>query len=104
QAEMDYAKALESQTMVAISLMDGFLACWDEKFRSNRIRPVTVIHKYIDPNWGPLRQTPPVPEDMSRHSTSSSAAAVVSSYSLLDDLAYTDAAQASFGQAASPFD
>ncbi len=26
-------------TIVAMGLMDSFMACWDEKFRSNRIRP-----------------------------------------------------------------
>src|SRR5690606_33491179 len=45
QAGLDFQKSLEIQTMVAIGLMDGFLACWDEKFRSNRVRPETVIRK-----------------------------------------------------------
>src|SRR5690606_41845891 len=104
QAEMDYAKALESQTMVAISLMDGFLACWDEKFRSNRIRPVTVIRKYIDPNWVLLLQTPPFPEDLSGHSTISTAAAVVLTYYFGDNFVYTDMVEERFGLAARSFD
>ncbi|HLT08253.1 MAG TPA: vanadium-dependent haloperoxidase [Cyclobacteriaceae bacterium] len=104
QAEMDFAKSLEIQTMVAISLMDGFLACWDEKFRSNRIRPETVIRKYIDPNWVPLLQTPPFPEYLSGHSTISTAAAVVLTYYFGDNFAYTDTVEERFGLAARSFD
>jgi hypothetical protein len=57
--------------------MDGFIGCWDEKFRSNRIRSETAIRKYIDASWKPLLQTPPFPEYLSGYSTISSASAVI---------------------------
>ncbi|HCD52603.1 MAG TPA: phosphatidic acid phosphatase, partial [Balneolaceae bacterium] len=53
------------------------ISSWDEKFRSNLIRPETVINKYIDADWAPLLQTPPFPEYTSGHSTISRAAAEV---------------------------
>lgn len=44
--------------MVAIGLADAFISCWDEKYRSNAVRPETVINEFIDPDWLPLLQTP----------------------------------------------
>ena len=38
---------------------DGFISCWDEKYRSNLIRPETIINQHIDENWKPILQTPP---------------------------------------------
>jgi hypothetical protein len=35
----------------------SFISCWDEKYRSNVIRPETVINQYIDENWKPALQT-----------------------------------------------
>lgn len=77
--------------MVSITLADAFIACWDEKYSSNRVRPETVINRLIDPNWRPLLQTPPFPEYVSGHSVASNAAAVVlesifgKDFSFLDD-------------------
>jgi hypothetical protein len=104
QAGLDFQKSLEVQTMVAISLMDGFLACWDEKFRSNRVRPETVIRKYIDPNWVPLLQTPPFPEYLSGHSTISTAAAVILTHYFGDSFSYSDTVEERFGLAARDYD
>jgi hypothetical protein len=61
QADVSFAGAMKVNTAVALALTDGFISCWDEKFRSNRIRPETAIRKYIDPTWKPLLQTPPFP-------------------------------------------
>jgi hypothetical protein len=63
--------------MVSLALADGFISCWDEKYRSLMVRPETVINEYIDPDWVPALQTPPFPEYTSGHSVISSAAAVV---------------------------
>jgi len=70
--------------------MDAFISCWDEKYRSNRIRPETYINKYIDINWLPILQTPPFPEYTSGHSVISTASAEVLSYMLGDKFSYTD--------------
>ena len=97
QAAVDFSRAMQIHTMVSVSLMDGFIACWDEKFRSNRMRPETAIRKYIDPDWQPLLQTPPFPEYLSGHSTISSAAAVVLTHYFGDDFGYTDTVEVRFG-------
>jgi hypothetical protein len=97
QAKVSFAKAMQINTIVSVSLMDGFISCWDEKFRSNRIRPETAIRKYLDPRWKPLLQTPPFPEYLSGHSTISSAAAVVLTHYLGDNFKYTDTVEVRFG-------
>ncbi|WP_224995602.1 vanadium-dependent haloperoxidase [Cesiribacter sp. SM1] len=97
KAGVDFSKAMKINTVVSVSLMDGFVACWDEKFRSHRIRPETAIRKHIDPNWQPLLQTPPFPEYLSGHSTISSAAAVVLTHYLGDNFEYVDTVEVRFG-------
>ena len=73
------------------------MACWDEKYRSNRIRPETVIRKYIDPHWKPFLQTPPFPEYLSGHSVVSAAAAVILTHYFGENFAYTDTVEERFG-------
>jgi hypothetical protein len=97
QAKTDFSKTLLITTSVAIGLMDGFMACWDEKYRSNRIRPETVIRKYLDPKWKPFLQTPPFPEYLSGHSVVSSASAVILTHYFGEDFAYTDTVEERFG-------
>jgi hypothetical protein len=72
----DLMKSAATYALTAIALADGFISCWDEKYRSNLIRPETVINKYIDQDWLPLLQTPPFPEYTSGHSVISGAAGV----------------------------
>jgi hypothetical protein len=103
QAKTDFARAMKIHTVVSIGLMDGFLACWDEKFRSNRIRPETAIRKYIDPSFQPLLQTPPFPEYLSGHSVISSAAAVILSFYFGENFSYTDTVELRFGLPARRF-
>lgn len=95
-ANTDFPKAMKIHTTVSVALMDGFLACWDEKFRSNRIRPETAIRRYIDPDWKPLLQTPPFPEYLSGHSTISGAAATVLTHYFGDNFAFTDTVEERF--------
>ncbi len=83
--------------LVAITLADAFIACWDEKYRSNRIRPETVIHRLIDPRWKPLLQTPPFPEYLSGHSVCSNAAASMLTRIFGDGFAFTDDTEVEFG-------
>lgn len=97
QAKTGFTKAVKIHTVVSIGLMDGFIACWDEKFRSNRIRPETAIRKYIDPAFKPLLQTPPFPEYLSGHSTISAASAVILSHYFGEKFSYTDSVEVRFG-------
>jgi hypothetical protein len=93
----NFSKTLQVHTVLAMGLMDGFLCCWDEKFRSNRIRPETAIRKYIDPKWKPFLQTPPFPEYLSGHSTISATAAVILSHFFGENFNYEDTVEARFG-------
>lgn len=93
----DLMKTIEATTMTAIALFDGFISCWDEKYRSNLIRPETVINEYVDEEWMPVLQTPPFPEHTSGHSVISSAAAVVLTGIVGDNLPYTDDVEVKYG-------
>ena len=84
------------QTFVGVALMDAFISCWDEKYRSNRIRPETYINKYIDVFWQPLLQTPPFPEYPSGHSVVSTASAEILTYLLGENFSYTDDSEVIF--------
>lgn len=77
QAGADITRTAAAYTLTAIALFDGFVSCWDEKYRSHLIRPETYINAYIDESWKPLLQTPPFPEYTSGHSVISTAAATV---------------------------
>lgn len=97
KANKNFAASMQIYTLVAVGLTDAFISCWDEKYRSNRIRPETAIRKYIDPNWHPLLQTPPFPEYPSGHSVISSASACILSHCFGDNFAYTDSVELSYG-------
>ncbi|WP_310588964.1 vanadium-dependent haloperoxidase [Dyadobacter crusticola] len=103
QAKADFGKTLLVNTSVAIGLMDGFMACWDEKYRSNRIRPETAIRKYIDPTWKPFLQTPPFPEYLSGHSVISTCSAVILTHYFGENFAYTDSVEERFNLKARKF-
>lgn len=90
-------QSAEAYSRVAVSLVDGFISCWDEKYRSKLIRPETYINQYIDENWVPLLQTPPFPEYTSGHSVISSAAATALTELYGDNFAFTDSTEVEFG-------
>ena len=73
-----------------MALYDGFISCWDEKYRSSYVRPVTVINELIDKNWAPLLQTPPFPEYTSGHSTITASAATVLTKLYGENFAFED--------------
>lgn len=103
QAHLSFAATLLLHTIVALSLHDAFVCCWDEKYRSNRIRPETTINRYIDEKWQPLLQTPPFPEYPSGHSVISTAAAEVLTHFLGDGFAFTDTVETYIGLPARKF-
>jgi hypothetical protein len=96
KANLDFDKTVLVLSLEAFTLMDAFIACWDEKFKSNRIRPETYINRYLDKKWMPLLQTPPFPEYTSGHAVISSASAEVLTYFLGDHFAYTDDSEVIF--------
>ncbi len=97
KANADYATTVYSYTKTAIAIFDAFIQCWDEKYRSNVVRPETVINKYLNQDWQPFLQTPPFPEYTCGHSTASSSAAEVLTNIFGDQFAYTDTSELEFG-------
>ena len=74
---LDLTQTSAAYVLVSVTLADAFISNWDEKYRSNLVRPETLINTYIDEKWSPLLQTPPFPEYTSGHSVISTAAATV---------------------------
>jgi hypothetical protein len=97
KANADMARTAEAYARTAIALADGFISVWAEKYRSNVIRPETMINKYVDEGWQPLLQTPPFPEYTSGHSGISSAAAVVLTDLFGDSFAFADSSEVEYG-------
>ncbi|MBO6794926.1 MAG: vanadium-dependent haloperoxidase [Balneolaceae bacterium] len=95
--EADYAKSAATYALTSIALFDGFISSWDEKFRSNLIRPETVINQHIDPEWVPLLQTPPFPEYTSGHSVISRAAAEALTSIYGDEFYFEDTTELKYG-------
>ncbi|HUR66706.1 MAG TPA: vanadium-dependent haloperoxidase [Chitinophagaceae bacterium] len=96
-------RASQAYTLAAISMFDGFIACWDEKYAVNLVRPVTVIKRSIDEKWEPLIQTPPFPEFTSGHAVISNAAATVLTHLFGDNYSFTDNTEVPFGIPARTF-
>ncbi len=92
-----FEESMEIFTTVSVGLMDAFICCWDEKYRSNRIRPETAIRKYIDATWEPLLQTPPFPEYLSGHSTISATSATILTHFFGNKFTYTDTVENKYG-------
>jgi hypothetical protein len=97
KAGLKFDQSVTVVTMVSVGLMDAFIACWDEKYRSNRIRPETYINQNIDLNWKPLLQTPPFPEYTSGHAVISHTSAYLLSYLMGENFNYTDNTEIPFG-------
>ena len=91
-------------TITAIAIFDAFISCWDEKYRSNVIRPETYIDSYIDEGWRPILQTPPFPEYISGHSIVSAVSATVLSRYLGDHCVFDDDTEVEFGLPVRHFD
>ncbi len=93
----DMMKTAETYTRVAISLFDAFISCWDEKYRSNLVRPETLINNYFDEEWKPILQTPPFPEYTSGHSVVSGAAATILTNIFGDNFSFLDDTETPYG-------
>lgn len=93
----DLVTSAAAYLLTSIALYDGFISCWDEKFRSNLIRPETYINSVIDESWRPLLQTPPFPEYPSGHSVISTAAAVVLTQFFGDHFSFDDVTETDYG-------
>jgi len=93
----DFEKTLYAYTKASIAMADAFISCWDEKYRSNLIRPETLINQHIDDSWKPVLQTPPFPEYTSGHSVVSGAASIALTDVFGDDFAFDDDTEVPYG-------
>lgn len=97
KAGADPLRAADAYARTAIALADGFISSWEEKYRSNLIRPETIINRYIDEAWEPMLQTPPFPEYTSGHSVISNAAAVVLTDVFGEHFSFADSTEMEYG-------
>lgn len=86
----DEIKTARAYALVSVGLFEGFISCWDTKYRYKYIRPITVINEWIDKDWNPYLQTPSFPEYTSGHSTNSSVAATVLTGLFGENFSYHD--------------
>jgi hypothetical protein len=81
----------EAYARMHISILDAFNGCWKAKYTYNLLRPVTYVHKYMNhPEWQPLIITPAHPEYPAAHASVSMAAAMALTYTLGDNIKFTD--------------
>ncbi len=93
----DFDKTIYAYTKTSIAIADAFISCWDEKYRSNLIRPETLINQHIDENWEPILQTPPFPEYTSGHSVVSGAASIALTNIFGDNFYFDDDTEIPYG-------
>ena len=93
----DFTRTVFAYTKTSIAIADAFISCWDEKFRSNLVRPETLINTYFDDEWKPILQTPPFPEYTSGHSVVSGAASIVLTSIFGDNFSFSDNTELPFG-------
>lgn len=102
-SKADFVKTAYTYVLTSLGLFEGFISCWDEKYRSNLVRPESVINDYIDPEWRPLIQTPPFPEYTSGHSVVSAASSEILTAIYGDNYVFTDSTEVRFGLQARKF-
>lgn len=93
----NFSTTVSAYAITSVALFDGFISCWDEKYRSNYVRPETVINEKISGDWHPYIQTPPFPSYTSGHSTISAAAAEVMTSFFGEKVSFVDTSLLEFG-------
>ena len=91
-----FQEAVYAHTKNSIAIFEAFISCWDEKYRSNLIRPETLINQFIDKKWKPILQTPPFPEYTSGHSVVSGASSKVLTSIFGSDFKFSDDTEVPF--------
>ena len=97
KAKSNYETTVFAYTITSIGIFESFISCWDEKYRSNVVRPETYINQNIDENWRPQLQTPPFPEYVSGHSVVSSCSSIILTSIFGDNFKYIDDSEVPFG-------
>jgi hypothetical protein len=95
--QLSLSKTAYVHALVSMGMADALISCWNNKYKYNRVRPVTAIKKLIDRNWSPLLQTPPFPEYTSGHSVISTTASTILNHLFGDQFSFTDDTEEEFG-------
>ena len=103
QKNIPVTKSAQVYALTTIAIFDAFISCWDEKYKTNLIRPITIINRIVDRNWVPYIQTPPFPEFTSGHSVTSNAAATILTSLLGNNFVFTDRTEIPFGNSTRTF-
>ncbi|WGH76092.1 vanadium-dependent haloperoxidase [Tenacibaculum tangerinum] len=93
----DFNETVYAFTKTSIGIFEAFISCWDEKYRSNLIRPETLINQHLDEKWKPILQTPPFPEYTSGHSVVSGSASAILTSIFGDNFRFIDDTEVQFG-------
>lgn len=97
KANLDFNRTVDAYLRAGTGLFDGFISCWDEKYRSELVRPETLINENFDEDWMPLLQTPPFPEYTSGHSVISGAAGIMLTGVFGENFAFQDSTERVYG-------
>lgn len=94
---LDPYTTIDNFSLLSSGMMDAFISCWDEKYRSKLIRPETLINLHIDPEWKPVLVTPSFPEYPSGHSVVSGTASTILTHLYGDNVSFVDDTEVAFG-------
>lgn len=75
---------------LGIALNDTFITCWYAKFHFNFLRPITYIHRFINPDFNSRIASPSFPEYPSGHSMQSGAGSEILNFFIGKQIAFTD--------------
>ncbi|BAO76115.1 vanadium-dependent haloperoxidase [Winogradskyella sp. PG-2] len=97
KSDYDMMNTINAYTKTSLGIFEAFISCWDEKYRSNLIRPETLINKHFDDSWKSILQTPPFPEYTSGHSVVSGSASTVLTAIFGDNFQFDDDTEIPYG-------
>ncbi len=103
QSKKNFMESADAYVRVAVGLFDAFISCWDEKYRSEVLRPESYITKYIDREWTPIIVTPPFPEYTSGHSVISGTSSRTLTAIFGQNFRFTDSTEQQFGHGVRSF-
>lgn len=90
QNKLTADSALELYVKLGISLNEASITCWKLKYTYNFMRPITYIHRMIDPQFNTIIDSPPFPEFPSGHSFQSGAGSEIFNAIIGDNYSFTD--------------
>jgi hypothetical protein len=90
EKDLKLPEALLLYARLGTAINDAFIASFHLKYQFFFIRPITYIHKYIDPHFNTRISTPPFPEYPSGHSFQAGAASEVMKSIFGDEINFHD--------------